>query len=311
MKKNLLKIIALAAALVLCAVSLSGCIVIRLGDSSGSSDNKAETYENASKYNVAPDDGASVSGNIKKLYIFWTAGSVTFGKASGNNIGLSEESSTTLDERTRMHYYFDGEALYVRYTASGRFAIGTLAKKLTVNLPEGAHFDEISVSTVSASVKAASIVADDVTFNTVSGKIEAPDITADDELSIRTVSGDVECGAKGKADDVEIDTVSGRVSLTLAMKVKLRVNTTSGNVKVYARVSLSKAEFNSVSGALELGLPSGTGFDAKLRSVSGSVSTDFSTKVENSHYIAGDGSVKIEAASISGNIKISAMSVNN
>ena len=308
MKRSIAKILAIAALLALCVSSLAGCIVIRVGKEPT---DKAEEYDDAAKYNIADANGTSISGNVKRLRVYWTSGSVVLKSSPGKTIGLSEKSASELTERTRMHYYFDGETLYVRYVGSGRFSIGTLKKDLTVDLPADVHFEEIEINTVAASVKADRISADDVTFHTVSGNVDAPDVTADDEISFHTISGRIDCNVKGQADKADIYSVSGNISLTIFPKVKLNVNTTSGDITVCAAGSLREAEMRSVSGALYLFLPGDAGFDAKLRSVSGSVSTDFSTKVDDSHYITGDGAIKIEADSISGSIKINILPVNN
>ena len=138
MKKIILKMISIAAALILCAPLLAACSGANLPGS------RAERYENADRYTPVAPDGVKIGVNVKKICIYWTAGSVTFGQAFADAIELYEDSTSTLDTRTRMHYYLDGETLYVRFTASGSFTLGALSKKLTVNLPAATRYEEIS-----------------------------------------------------------------------------------------------------------------------------------------------------------------------
>lgn len=305
MKKIILKTISIAAALILCVPLLAACSGANIPGS------RAERYENADRYTPVVPDGVKIGVNVKKICIYWTAGSVTFGQAFGDAIELCEDSTSTLDTRTRMHYYLDGETLYVRFTASGSFTLGALSKKLTVNLPTATRYDEIDIKTVSASVRADKIAADDVDIETVSGRIRALDVDAAESVSLETVSGDIECSVSGKADDVKIGTVSGNASLTLASKAELKVGTTSGPVKVTAHGSLTEADFDSVSGSVTLDLPSGSGFDAKFKTVSGEFSSDFSLKPDGSHYTCGDGSLKLDFSTVSGNVKIGAIDISD
>lgn len=301
MKKIIFRMISIAAVIILCAPLLAACSGTNMPGS------RAEKYENADRYTPVAPDGVKIAVNVKKICIYWTAGSVTFGQAFGDAIELYEDSTSTLDTRTRMHYYFDGETLYVRFTVSGSFTLDALSKKLTINLPAATRYDEIEIKTVSASVRAEKIAADDIDIETVSGRIRALGVDASESVSLETVSGDIECSVSGKAGDVKLGTVSGNALLTLVSKAKLKVGTTSGPVKIMAHGYLTEADFDSVSGSVTLGITAGAGFDAKFQTVSGEFSSDFSLKPDGSHYTCGDGSLKLDFSTVSGNVKIVAL----
>lgn len=299
MKHIHFRILAVFIALLFCAASLTGCVVIDLGDSSAYSDE----YDDSSKY-IAADGDVKLDGNIKRLYIYWTSGDVSVETHSDNAIILSETASSTLDERICMHYYLNDGTLFVRFAASGRHRTGIPDKSLTVRLPIGTNIDEIEISSTSADIKADGISANEIDINTLSGKIDFSNIKAAESLYINVTSGKVDGNVVGKTEDVNIDTVSGKVSLSLEASHSIDVDTTSGNVEISSASAPSEIEFDYVSGDLTLRLPGDSGFNARLKTVSGVISSDFPTKITGSHCIFGDGALKIDADSVSGNIYI-------
>ena len=307
MKNYIFRLTALILALAAAAL-MPGCIVIN--NNGGSDDyDYSEKYENASKYKTA-DGTVTVDGSIKKLFISWVAGSVEFSDSTTGSAELSETSDAELTDDTRMHYYFDGETLFIRYAASGRFRLDSSGKKLTVKLPAGAHFDEIKISTVSSNVDAYKLDAEKFVYKTVSGSLSCPGITCK-IFSANTVSGSLSCGLPDKTDKIDIDSVSGTVGLTAEDATEIDINTTSGNANVGCANAPEKLEFDSISASLKLDLPYDVGFDARLKTVSGSLSTDFAVKVTDSHYVCGDGALKIEAKTTSGSVNITSACKND
>ena len=300
MKNCLFRFTALILALAAAAL-LPGCIVIN-NNGVGDDYDYSEKYENASKYTAA-DGTVTVDGSIKKLFISWIAGSVEFSDSTTGATELSETSDAELTDDTRMHYYFDGETLFIRYAASGHFRLDRRGKKLTVKLPAGTHFDEIKISTVAANVDAYKLGAEKFVYKTVSGSLSCPGITCR-SFSADTVSGSLSCGLPGKTDKVDIDSVSGTVGLAVEDATEIDINTTSGNANVGCANAPEKLEFDSISASLKLELPYDAGFDARLKTVSGSLSTDFTVKATDSHYVCGDGESKIEAKTTSGSVNI-------
>lgn len=299
MKHKCLTLAAILFILTFCISSMTGCIVIH----NGGSYDYADRYDNASKY-ITADGSASVEGTVKRLYIYWVSGDVTVETHSRNDFLLSEDSTSELSENLRMRYFLDGETLYVRFAASGSFRMNILGKSLTLKVPDNIEFDEIRISTTSANIKVSEICADEFDFNTVSGSIGFSGISAAESLSIDIISGKVDGAAVGKINSVDVNTVSGNVSLSLDAPEKIEIDTTSDSIEISTSSCPSEIDLDSVSGALTLRLPSDSGFDAKLSSISGSITSDFPTQVSGSHYIYGDGTMKISAESISGNIYI-------
>lgn len=96
MKKIIFRMISIAAVIILCAPLLAACSGTNMPGS------RAEKYENADRYTPVAPDGVKIAVNVKKICIYWTAGSVTFGQAFADAIELYEDSTSTLDTRTRM-----------------------------------------------------------------------------------------------------------------------------------------------------------------------------------------------------------------
>ena len=65
---------------------------------------------------------------------------------------FSETSNKTLNDKTTMYYFVDGDTLHLKFAKSGNRIPSNLNKELTVYLPEGMELDEpetVSVERVS------------------------------------------------------------------------------------------------------------------------------------------------------------------
>lgn len=160
-----------------------------------------------------------------------------------------------------------------------------------------------ALATVSGRIKIDSS-QNNVEISTVSGRIDVGDVEGDTHLS--SVSGKAKIsnvGGKLKSSSVsggtEIQTVLGSV----------KMNSTSGKIVVHYLDAA--AEINNVSGSISLGLPRTKGYEFKLHSMSGRVTTDFpvegSIKRNKIEGTVNGGGQRIALSSVSGSLIVSEM----
>ena len=239
----------------------------------------------------------------------------------------------------QMRWWLDGDTLRVHYAKAGFRLKGNQQKELTVVLPEGMSFSEVNISATSGDLSIPSLQAERMTLATTSGDIsadgEASKISAgatsgnielkingkSKEISAGTTSGSVaiEAGtveelnatctsgririAAEQADQVETGTISGSINLKITDAGKIKAGSTSGDITA----NLEKADsvkVNTTSGAVSVSLPEDPGFTAYLETVSGAIRYDIPLTKQGSSYICGDGSVKVEIGTTSGNITL-------
>ena len=221
------------------------------------------------------------AASIKRICIEWVDGTVDVRTAQQDTITFSE----TNGEKLCMVYSFKGDTLVIRYSKESLklgINIKTLDKHLTVHVPEGWIAEDIEVTAVSANVTIDLPEARETEIETVSGDISIR-YERSGEISLTTVSG--QTAFEGSCDDLDCNSVSGDYNITL-----------SGSAK--------EINMESISGDLEIVLDSQSGFTAQLDSVSGHIRSTFPTNVSGNTHTYGDGSMRIEAETVSGNIQI-------
>lgn len=229
-------------------------------------------YDNADKYSVG--NGSVEADTLDTLNIDWIDGSVQVLLYDGATIEISEEGSDSLEEKKRVHYYYNNGKLDIQYQKSGSiFQFGKTGynKKLTVRIPRAL---------------AENIQSFDGTF--VSTAVTLTQITAKD-VNIDIVSGDV--SLSGSYEDLEMDSVSGNLEITSAITPK-------------------NVECDSVSGDVKLYIPTASEFRAEMDSVSGDIDCDLSYDSKDEGVIKkGDDSNSYEFDSVSGDVTIGSSGV--
>lgn len=244
MKKSTVILLLIAVCLLLCCCSVN-----------------SYRYADSRRYTAG---GANVNGRVESIDLSWIDGSVTVAYHKGDDVRLSEQCSRRLDREDELHWWLDGNTLYVKYAESGVRLAANLNKHLTVLLPEGMTLDKLMINTVSAEVDAEEITADMVDINTVSGDVKA----------------DVE-----RVKSMKVNTVSGGVTLRFDREAeKLGVNTVSGNV--------------------EIALPANADVTATVETVSGNVNGDLPMIRDGNDYTLGNGRYDINVDTVSGNVRV-------
>ena len=234
------------------------------------------------------DDAQVVTGtasveadSVKRIRIEWIDGTVEIRGADQENITFSE----TNGEKECMVYAFKGDTLVIRYSKDSikmGINITTPNKHLTVHVPMDWIAAGIEISAVSSNVT-----------------VELPEVQ---EAKIETVSGNIDIRCE-RSKEISFTTVSGHAGFTGNCE-ELDCDSVSGNCKVALYGSAKEIRMESISGDLEIVLDGQLGFTAQIDSVSGSVRSDFPTSVSNDIHTYGDGSIQIEAETVSGGIRI-------
>ena len=168
-------------------------------------------YANADSY--ASGDFTYEEGAVKKVEIDWIAGNITLEPGAGT-LSVSEQSSGSLSDARRLHWWLDGTTLHIRYCKSGERIRTTEKKDLTVELPAGADL-EIDI----ASGKVAGEAPLDlgaVRIDTASGGVKIETLNAK-SVRVDSASGGITLGLK-EVGSVDVDVVSGGVKLRLIDK---------------------------------------------------------------------------------------------
>lgn len=234
------------------------------------------------------DDAQIVTGtasvepsSIKHIRIEWVDGLVDVATADQDTITFSE----TNGEKECMVYQIKGDTLVIRYSKESiklGINITTPNKHLTVHVPMDWIAAGIEISAVSSNVTVELSEVQEAKIETVSGDIDIR-CERSKEISFTTVSG--HAGFTGSCEELDCDSVSGNCMVALF-----------GNAK--------EIQMESISGDLEIVLDGQLGFTAQIDSVSGGVRSDFTTSVSNDIHTYGDGSIRIEAETVSGSIRI-------
>lgn len=264
---------------VLLGILVVGVLVGTLGFASGS--NPAIEGTNSSSGEADP----SV---VRDINIEWVAGDITIVPADTDVITFTESGS--FDEKDTMVWKVSGDKLLIQYNKGNSFNIsffsfGTttnISKDLMISVPRDWLCEELSIDCASANLEISDFTAKSIDFDGASGEGNFANCNVE-TLSIETVSGDIDYN--GELTYLECDGVSARCELVLTNYPK----------------SLT---MDGVSGDLDVTLPADCGFSAQMDSVSGNISSEFSTTSENGRLVFGDGSCRIEADTTSGNIII-------
>lgn len=160
-------------------------------------------------------------------------------------------------------------------------------------------------STLSGDVTISRVSSNRFTMKSTSGDVRAEDCSVR-EFSINSTSGDVTFG-RVKSAIIHTSSKSGDVRATAEVE-EFRASSISGDVTLTVE-SDARIHANSVSGDVDLLCNNhGNGYEANIRTVSGSKSLSFdkdrSNLYKNGSYVFGNGGCKIEAHTTSGDIRI-------
>ena len=264
--------------------------------------------------------------DVNTIDIQWSAGVVCVQSWNESNIMIQEYAQSELSERTRMEIALENGVLTVRYRSS--MGIGNVKgqKWLTVLVPEGL-MGELDVATASAAVQMIGLEADTLRAASISGDITVTDCYAQtsdfsstsgclrlreleaDRVEASTVSGDID-GIDLWSNDTVISSTSGYINLSMIDDMEsIEVRSVSGDIWIWAAESIfQEIAVGSTSGDISISLPiNHMGFTLDFNTVSGDLDVPGETTApssKNGTYVYEDGSCKITAETVSGNLRV-------
>ena len=234
--------------------------------------------------NTITGSGSIDMSQVENIEIEWVSGSVdvTIAPETESKITFRE----TNGEEHPMVYEIKGKTLVIHFTEpSINLSFGnfyTPDKDLIVVIPADWVCQSLDISAVSADVKVLLPEARDVEVENVSGKTE-----------LRLES----------SQSISVENISGEVSF-IGQCETFECNSVSGDCNVYLSKDAKEITLESVSGDLTVSLFKQYGFTASIDSTSGNIYSDYSTTVSGGKHTYGDGNVRIEAETVSGDIFI-------
>ncbi len=230
---------------------------------------------------IVASEGSVSAEEVKNIEINWVSGNVTIVRADVTDISFHEEAG--LKEKDMMVWSQKGDKLFI-HSSRAKVQFGTSkSKDLVVTIPMDYHFNDLTFSTVSATVNADSLTANKVTIEGVSGRCNFNGNNEFGEMNVETVSGDV--------------TFNGTLRELICEGV-------SANFRGYFITTPNSIEVSGVSGNIDITLPADAGFTVELDTVNGDFNSDFSTTSSGDRYTCGNGQCRIEVDGVSGDINI-------
>lgn len=165
--------------------------------------------------------------------------------------------------------------------------------QMYLHIPDGWDGD-VDIATVSGTLSARKVSADEIALTTVSGPIHMQHVTGK-HMGIRSVSGAV-TGEFITAKHLYIRTVSGKVTLTGAQTTAGKVFSVSADVHLGLASSARSLDTQSVSGDINIEVD-GPIKSASLHSLSGQF-------IQAEDLLKNDDGVDISSSSISGSLSV-------
>ncbi len=186
------------------------------------------------------------AGEVKRIEIGWSAGTVKLETNGGQTIALGELSKKTLQDGEKLRWKLEKGTLSIRYCANGQTKVPE--KELSLILPADWNAEEIELAATSADVTLSGLRAKGrIALVTTSGEQQLSDCACG-ELSLASTSGGI--GAENcRCETLDAGTTSGGVGLKRCVGKTIRVGATSGSLSVVA-CEAERIEAASVSGAI-------------------------------------------------------------
>jgi DUF4097 and DUF4098 domain-containing protein YvlB len=244
-----------------------------------------------------------------KVYLLVKSGDIVVNTWNKNEIRLIAHQNTTADiNRTEGNI-----RIIISRSQSSHYEL---------SIPDKA---QLRVETASGKVEARGI-GGLVDIRTASGDIEV--VTVKNGIRCRSVSGDIR--VEGITGNAELETTSGKIRVegirgsvkagTVSGKIEIHsfsrgeeveIESISGNIKLYGELTPGGIyRISSHSGNIEMGMPSGSDFEVRVDTFSGTVRCNFELKVSGKiergkvYGVVGKGRASLILSSFSGNIRI-------
>ena len=299
MTKGIVKIILFS----LLAIVLAGALVFALSFDGEwpSFFGSGFSYAEPESYSVG---SGSVKGELSRIELHWTSGSVNIRPYDGDEIVLQETGADS--EKEQLRYRLRDGVLTIQYCESGFHWNITTHKSLTLLIPrtQAAALLSLEVDTASADVAVQGVTAQSFDLDTASGELRAVDC-AFSSFEADTASGD--CTLENcTVGSFEMDAASGRAILSGSVET-VEFDSASGDLRITTATAPRKIEVSTASGRTELTLPKDAEFTAELDAASGDLRVEgFLGSSGKNLFVCGSGANRYSFDSASGDVIIRA-----
>lgn len=240
------------------------------------------TYARADEYSVGETELAS--SDVNSIDIDWVSGEVKVVHSDVDKITITESAICgDITSDFTMRYLLENGTLRIKFAKSGKWRFGNLEKALTVSLPTATELDELDVDTASADFDADKLVCNNV--------------------GIDTASGDISIGG-GRVNKLNLDVASGDIDVRLESADSVEADTASGDVNLVLQSAPTSVNVDTASGDVSIAFPESVGFSLEYDTASGDFDTEFSVSKNKDVYTCGDGAVKINVDTASGDLEV-------
>jgi DUF4097 and DUF4098 domain-containing protein YvlB len=274
----------------------------------------------------SPQPGAqesTITGEVDSIIIDAQHADITITPSQDNQTHVEYEISKRLLGKlsTEVTTRQEGKTLFVTVTPANKlFQSSSDSVELDISLPK--QLKMVQCKTTSGDIDIQDLSIGQLELHSIAGDIEAEDLTTVEfkvigvsgdvslssitgDLHLKTVSGDIEI-ENHKGSSLIVETVSGDIEYDGTAQA-IRANTTSGDAEFEAK-AIQTLNANTVSGDMELHL----GIDVKGLTIafisnSGELrigEAEYDTPRHNQTITIGDGAVKVNLKSVSGDFSI-------
>lgn len=171
-----------------------------------------------------------------------------------------------------------------------------------LSIRQGRQISLLSITTGNFEVEVPRGTALEYEIKNVSGSVYH-DAPSKEELKVTSVSGSIRILQGGEKANVK--STSGSIRIYEPFK-ELTAKSTSGSVRATADGTSVRMNCSTTSGSVKIRLRQAPGYELTYSTVSGSVKDTYSdtSYSKSGSILSGDGSVKIDASSVSGSVKL-------
>ena len=258
-------------------------------------------YADPESYTVG---SGSVQGELSRIALHWTGGTVDIRPYDGDKIVLTETGADS--EKEQLRYRLQDGTLTVQYCKSGFHWNITTHKSLELLIPQAQAATLLSceVDTASADVTVQGLTAQSFDLDTASGELRAVDCTFP-SFEAEAASGD--CNLENcTVGAFEMDAASGRAILSGSVET-VEFDSASGDLRISTTTVPRKIKVSTASGRTELTIPKDAEFTAELDAASGDLRVEgFKGSNGKDLFVCGSGTNRYSFDTASGDVIIRA-----
>ena len=283
----------------LCSI-LSICILASCNSKISLGNYQFYEYDNADKYSIGK---AEISAQITTLDIDWVNGNINISVGPSEGVVFAETANQALTDELAIHYWQNGNTLYLKFSASGKMSFQNLTKDLTVYLPDYVLKD-LNITNISGSVEVIDVSCENLSLETISSNAVFRQINVAQDLTSNSISGDVtiESGLVGNA--LEIDSTSGNIKVGDLGFQSFDIDTISGDVELVLSNRNKSGSVDTISGDIDILIFDNPYFGVTFTTTSGDINFDFAVNVAKNKYFLGLETNRYELDTISGNVDV-------